>query len=667
MKQKLSLTLVIIFLSSLLIAQKDPIKWGKIPDEDLKMTVYAPDTSAAALVLGSYGELEFAFSNSGPEYRFDYHRRVKILKKAGFDEGDVTIYKRPSEKITDIDAQIFLPDGTEIEVDNDDIFKEETDDYWTKYKFTFPSMVEGAIIEFRYKKTSESIITLERWYFQEEHPVVISELRTTIPEWYNYVMITQGRPLDINETETKERTMMVPDYQYNVAGILEQRGFDQAKVRMNMSRYAMQDVPALKEEAYITTMEDYLAKADWQLASVMYPRSPVKSILSTWPEVAKELYDHDKFGGQFTKKRKYNDILDVMEKVVKGVSDKTEIATRIYYKLASEMEWNGEYSYLTDNDLEDCYEQKKGNSAELNLMLLALLKEYEIEAYPLLISTRGHGKMQPLYPLVQQFNHVVVLAKMGDQMTLMDVGDPNRPVGFMRETANNGQGWLVDLANSQWVVLNSPAAKQVVSAKLKLDETGTLSGKIQQMHDGYFGVRLRNEWQDDKDGKFLKEELAERFPDIETTEISFKDAENVSKGMSSSIQCTIPGGAESVDDFMYLTPDILPAFSENPFKLTERTYPVDMPYGLSHQVILNFELPEGYVIDGLPEAVNMATEDRGVTYSLNCSQIGGNLQVISRLNIEKLKFEPDEYAGLKNFFDILIEKQTEPIVLKRKT
>ena len=42
-------------------------------------------------------------------------------------------------------------------------------------------------------------------------------------------------------------------------------------------------------------------------------------------------------------------------------------------------------------------------------------------------------------------------------------------------------------------------------------------------------------------------------------------------------------------------------------------------------------------------------------------------QLFCKIEISQLHFEPEEYAGLKNFFDIMMEKRAEPVVLKRKS
>ena len=50
-------TVIFTLICCFAFAQKAPFKFGNIPIDDLKMIRYEKDTSAAAVVLGDYGEL----------------------------------------------------------------------------------------------------------------------------------------------------------------------------------------------------------------------------------------------------------------------------------------------------------------------------------------------------------------------------------------------------------------------------------------------------------------------------------------------------------------------------------------------------------------------------------------------------------------------------------
>ncbi len=144
-----ALVIILTFLSLPAIAQKEPMKWGNIPDPDLKMTVFDKDTAAEAVVLGNFGELSIVFEQSDIKYEFFNHRRIKFLKRQGFDRGDVAISVYKDEEVTKFDVQVVTPDGEKHKLKNADIFEEEVNDNWRQMKFSAPNLTEGAVLEYR--------------------------------------------------------------------------------------------------------------------------------------------------------------------------------------------------------------------------------------------------------------------------------------------------------------------------------------------------------------------------------------------------------------------------------------------------------------------------------------------------------------------------------------
>src|SRR5882672_5817242 len=89
MKSLLSGLFVLVVCN--LYAQKSPIKFGVIPQEDLKMTTYDMDTSAEAVMLTNYGAAYIVVSTGNAALVYERHVRIKILKKGGLHWADVSI------------------------------------------------------------------------------------------------------------------------------------------------------------------------------------------------------------------------------------------------------------------------------------------------------------------------------------------------------------------------------------------------------------------------------------------------------------------------------------------------------------------------------------------------------------------------------------------------
>lgn len=652
------------------LAQKAPIEWGVVPKEDLKMTHYPLDSSAKAVVLANYGHMTFTYMAEDGEPRFELkiHKRIKILDRAAFDEGDIAISffsEHKFEEIKGLKAQLFTPDGKIYEVGKEDVFEEKVRSDLSQKKFTFPHLVEGAVLEYQYTLYSRNLVTLEDWYFQEDIPVRWSELRMDIPGFYRYVFLNQGRAMDISEQDNYNASLTIPKYVTNTVGRVERKGVQITNAMLNTHRFVQKDVPALKEEAYITTMEDYVAKMRFQLNTTAFPNAPVRAFLSDWPAVAKRLMKEDFFGLQWREKGRHNRLWAAAESYIQDGETPLEKITLAYNFINSNIEWNRRYTYsCTEKHLDACFEKKKATSGEMNLMLLALLQEAGIEAQPVLVSTRNHGKVQTLYPILNQFNHTMVLVKVEEQDILLDAGNPFRPIGYPRVNALNYQAWVVDASQPQWITLTAPKAKEKILLNFALNKEGTLEGTVNIGNEGYDAVDGRNYYHEAKDGKHFQEAWTEQYPDIVIKEMEFENTATSDQAFKINMACSIPNQAQVMNDFIYFSPSLYNSFQENPFKLKERVYPVEMPYPFSEQLVLNLDLPEGYVVEELPEAAKVVLPNKGGSFLYMVKQSGQKIQVIRKITLNQLQFSPEEYSSIKTFFDLIIEKSEEQIVLK---
>ena len=198
----LFLGLQLALLFHVVLAQKPPVKFGEVTKEELMMTAYDKDSSAAAVILADYGTSAIIYrQNIGFSLDFERTTRIKILTKDGLKWGDfsVPLYKKGNvdEKISALKAITYnLEDGKIVEskLKNDGIFKENADANHDFIKFTCPNVREGSVIEVTYKVNTpaEFLFNFQDWYFQSTIPTVVSEYRAQIPEYFMYDKYTQG-------------------------------------------------------------------------------------------------------------------------------------------------------------------------------------------------------------------------------------------------------------------------------------------------------------------------------------------------------------------------------------------------------------------------------------------------------------------------------------------
>ena len=646
--QKIFLLIAILFATTTVAtAQKKAkkekegvIKYGEIPEEDLKMTVYAPDSSAAAVVLAAKGRLSVEYNFDGFKLHRHVLRRVKLLKKSAFDsEGNIAIPYRTDGNFEDIwklSAAVIQPDGTRQELTKKDFFNEKTSAQITTRKFAFPNLQEGSIIEYEFEMiTKNRLLQLYDWYFQENIPVRHSELWLSFPSLLTYAFLFKGQ-------ENLKRD------------------------NDNSGKLYADSLPALRPEVYITTMDDYLTQITFQLSKITQNSGETQEYLSTWEIVARELSVQSNLGEQYNVRSNYNEVWRAVKPLIATATTEDEKIKIIYEFLSKNMNMEG-YSDFSNGSLDAAFKKKKGNSGELNMMLLACLSEIGIKASPMLISTRGNGKPIVLYPIVDQFNHLVCYIERGEKSFIVDVGNEYRPIGMPRIQALNGQGWVANKDNPRWVPIVAPLSTEAALATFKLDDEGTLTGSIVSSFQGYAAVTERTDAaKDEGNHATVKKALIKDFPDIKIGDIAITNLNNITEPFKRTVNCVIPSAATTAGNLIYIKPTLKTGFDENPFKQASRAYPVEFAHPLRNNFSLNLTIPEGYVVEELPKSIRMKLPNNGGTFQYASSVKDNVIQLVMKIQIDQLRFEPDDYALVKAFFGQIAMKSAEQIVLKKK-
>ncbi len=634
-------------------------RWGKVPDADLKMTTYPLDSSAEAVVLFDIGFIQADFSIfSGFTSKFSRFKRIKILKKSAFSSlGDIKIHYQENafaDGLLKLDAQIIQPNGTIKKlVDTSDFFTEHNSRNNYTTKFAFPNLQEGSIIEYRYQTMSYNTpFTLTDWYFQDDVPTRHSELFLSLPQSFEYEFICQGEKYP--KLDRLNDSSHITIFRHTMAN-------------SNTTRFSMDSVLAMKKESYVTTMDNYRSRIRFQLSRYLSPEGKVENVVNSWEKLAESLTKHPLFGQQYLKKSNFKDIWRTVKKELNDTMTVEKKIKTVYTYLAKNVTWiNENFNAFADGELDDAFKKRKASSGELNLMLIACLRQADIVAMPMLISTRDNGVPIPIYPMVRQFNHVICYTEATGKPLLLDVGTIHRPMGVLRSVSLNGQGWILQGANSRWVDILPPLSTQMLSATFTLTDNGSLKGSMIRQHTGYNAVNELLETQDDDKNEHLRKQLAKDFTGIIIDSIKIKGQDDHKASLKQAIYCTIENAATVANDLIYLKPTLKTEFDQNPFRLNERNYPVEFPYPFRDEFILDLTLPPNYEIEEMPQSVNAILGNKGGKLDYTATKTDNGIRLKIKIEVNQLYFEAKDYSMVKAFFNQIEVKQAEQIVLRKK-
>lgn len=648
--------------------EKNKIKFGKVTAEDFKPTHYEVDSSADAIVLADIGYSEmYGNSKGGFSLEFRNFRRARILKKPGYDIANVEIYLYTNgdneEDLKNLKAVTYnLENGKVVETKlnaKSGVFKDQLNKNVVVKKFTFPNVKEGSIIEYEYKINSDFLFNLQPWRFQGNYPRLWSEYTVSLPEFYYYVTLTQGyqayyikdqKSSTDNFTLTDSRSAGASDRVNFTAGVTD-------------FRYVMKDVPALKQEEFTSTLENHIAKIEFQLAELRYPLTP-RNIMGTWQQVCDELLKDEDFGETLSRDNPW--LRDAVDEAIGSATTPLEKARNIYYYVQKNFtctNYNGKY---LQQPLKTVLSKRSGTAAEINLLLVAMLRKAGLGADPVMLSTRSHGYAYALYPLVDKFNYVICQFNVNGKDYYLDASRSRLGFGRLGSDCYNGHARVIDRrATAVELVSDTLRERKVTSVFLVSSEKGELSGSMQQV-PGYFeSYRLRDRIKESGREKFVADMEKALNAKIESKSVMIDSLDRFEDPLAIKYSFQLENSGE---DILYVNPMLAEGYKENPFKSAIRRYPVEMPYVIDETYLMQMQVPEGYVVDELPKQIMVKLNEReDVMFEYRISESNGYISLRSRLNFKRSFFQPDEYETLREFFNLVVKKHNEQIVFKKKS
>ncbi|WP_416444432.1 DUF3857 domain-containing protein [Leeuwenhoekiella sp. A16] len=649
--------------------QAQNYNYGKVSKEELRLATYPDDSTASAVILHRGRETYFEYDSSdGWIIVSEVQERIKILNKEGLDYATqkISFYNDGSaeEEVRKIEALTFNLEDERIvktDLDEEGIFEEENNEHWTTISLALPNVKVGSVIEYKYKLISP-FFKIDDLIFQEKIPVDNVTFKVRIPPFFTFNRLRKGYFEIEPKDHLKKRSMSVSWAQEGAYGGSTMRTNSGV---MNFSElisdFEMQHIPALHEEPYVNNIENYQFKIVYELQSVKNASGKEKKYASTWEDVAKSIFESENFGEQLVKPRFLKNDYDRINNQSVKLTERLQIA---FDFIKEHMTWNGDKRKYVEEDLSKAYDKGSGNSAEINLMLTALLREVGLDANPVLISTRDNGF--PMFPTREGYNYVIASVRLNGELILLDATEKFSVPNLLPARVYNWKGRLINKNGaSEEVELYSdvPAHKNtLISAEI--DQNGAIIGKSSTRFMALDALNYRRE-NANKEPETLATQKADENNLAEVYDLSIENIDELDSPVIETYNFEIGHGADIIGDKLYFTPLLYTALNASPFTLEERQYPVDFVHPFSLSKIVNLKYPDNYKVESIPEPLNVALPNGLGTFLYNITNQNGYVNVIARFVINKVLIEPADYASLKEFYNQRVKKEQEKIVLTK--
>lgn len=630
--------------------------------DDVKSTTFIKDTTANALVIYEYGNSYFDPNDF--VLKTEVKRKIKILKREGYANATVSIhlYKNNAKKeeINNIIANTYNLNGDNVIISNlyaSNIYREEYDVNHTLVKFTLPNIQEGSVITYSYIISSPFMYNFNGWTFQEEIPKLYSEYRTSIPANYDYnIKLVGGLLLTDNGIKLRPKCLSITNPNPQPFSNNNDLTAD-----CSDAFYIMKDIPAFIDEDYLTAKKNYLSRIEYELKTFRGFNGVVEDFTKTWKTVDNELKTDQNIGKQLSKSIETKTLLtpDILNE-----PDAQKKAIAIYKYVQDNYTWNEKYNIFKDVSVKDLIKNKSGNVSSINILLHNLLEETGINVKPILLSTRNNGFATKIFPVISEFNYLIVQATINNETYFLDATDKYLNFGEIPFRCLNQYGRLLDFKKgSEWIDIAPKNISQILyNASLELNENNKLTGKISGRTTGYHALNFKKSYYPNKEGYI--DGLENKYPNIKITDHEIITDGKTSSDFSESYNIELH--AETIGDHIYLNPFFVKFFTQNPFKLQERTYPIDFGYKDSYFYMLNINVGDSYSVLELPQDFVVALPENTGRLSLSSKVIGQTINISMKIDFREALYPPEYYTYLKEFMAKIVDAQKNTTIVIKK-
>jgi hypothetical protein len=614
--------------------------YGNVSDEEIRLKDCAFEPGAAAVVLVDEGYSDFT---SDHELLTFLHRRVKILTEAGRQQAEVSLIFRSEdnlELIDQVNAMVINYDESgsrsDLMVDRKSVYTRKINKYFSQVTFAFPGVKTGSILEYTYRIAAKHYGMLRDWIFQSDMPVYRSTYELKVIPSREISYLVQYNP------------------RYGVRA--------EPNKRDNSIFFEMKNLPSMTDEPFMDAKQDYIQKVIFQTTRYATALGTMNSMRS-WDEVSKELYARNDFGRQI----KIN--IDECSDYVKSLSGKSDYdkMRSIHHFVIHNTTWDGSRGILTSEGVKTLWKNRTGTAAEINLLLVGMLQDAGLQAYPMLVSERGNGRINKTTPFIDQFNNVYAAVTIGSKRYYLDATDTYTPsyltpYSILNSSAfivNNRHGGVVDIAES------TARYRDIISIDASITPEGKLTGAVQLQSKDYARAYWLSRLKEQRREKYISEDLLNGMSNVTVDSVQVLNQDDDTLLLRQLFD--FKTGVQTTGDYAFVNLNMFTGYESNPFIVNNRFSRINFGYNRSMTENFLVHVPGNMKVDAVPKNVKLTTPDGSVVFTREVflDEQTHKLLARMRVDINKSLFEVDVYGELKEFYKKMIGLMNEQVVLKR--
>lgn len=635
---------------------------SEIQDEEVRRLILeAPEQEdypdAGAIVLLDQEKLVI---HSDTTQTREIHRVIKILNDRGKWRAEAKVHYNSLEETVHVGiARTIRPNGKIINVGKDamrDLTPWGGFPLYSNAKvkvISMPEVEDGAIIEYKATIIS-SKLPFDRYFsdsfgFQDFEPTLVSRYILEVPEGLYF----KAHFLHTDAIESRTERLGRGDVGEGGPGGPGSAKGQHRKESLLRYTWEMRDVPAIKWERRmpgwvdISPMILVSSFPDWEAFN------------QWWRDLARNRIEAD------------NSIREKVAELTRDQKTPEEKAQAIYHYVASEIRYVGlEYGKggFRPHYAKEVFANKYGDCKDQAILLVAMLREAGVSAYPTLIGTRsGMWDLQQSIPM-SQFDHCIAVARMGRRDIWLDPTDETCSFGDL-PGGDQGREVLVFFDDGPMFlktpVLPPERNKSLNVMEISIGADGWIKAEGRNSYLGSRGRTMRDrlKWRDPQERiDYMKELVTKGCPGATLESCTFSPPDDLGVPLTIEYRVSVPEYVKRAGSLLLFRVPWLSNETDHVAK-EERIHPLTWWNTDYEEERILIRIPDGYRVRYIPESFEVDLPFG--FFKLEYANGGGKILLKTLKERRVRTIGVDQYSHYKKYEEKIAKELDKLIILKR--
>jgi transglutaminase-like putative cysteine protease len=584
-------------------------------------------------------------------------RVVKILRPQGRDYGYPWVPYDKDSKVLSMHVWSIDAAGHEYVVKDDEIVDlgapGEAGELYSDERAKAadpPGRDPGGIIAYEYEKRERTYLAETNWEFQDDLPRMQQSFTLVLPEGYTYTT-TWAHHAKIGAVDLENR-----HYRWEAN---DEPGINLEQVPMSPS------IRSLMARMTVHYAGPGLAEPQdgtWQGIGEWYTGLAHDRVVSA-PDIAAKAQELT--AGK-------TDFYDKAEAI--GVFLQQKIR---YFVI--EMGVGG----YQPHPAEDIFRGRYGDCKDKATLLSAMLSSVGIHSTLVMVDSE-RGTVDPDDPSIVGDHtiaaieipkgyespklHSVVTGKTGKRYLIFDPTWYLTPFGQLEDNLQGSYGVLVEGSDSEVIRLPvmDPSLNRIRrSGKFELSTDGTLKGSVTDLRFGDLAEHRRSIFSSEgetKQREYMNQLIAQDFTAASMTELKVENVEALNRDLTTTFDLQANHFASFAGPLLMVRPRVLGSYGLDVDR-KPRQVEIDLEQTMQGTDEYDIELPQGYVVDELPDPVKI---DVGFASYVSSTELHGRVLHYSRTyTVRQVTVPATKYAEVQQLAAAIAADEGSQAILKR--